>query len=280
MINNELELLEKLNFLYARNEYIDILVYISKYENLIEKKYYEICKLKLIALIELDKLIDASILIKEELSVAYVPKEFEKFLIEKRNEVSFLLRDKQRQKLTFDDLESIDKLDNDGLLAVLPLLKEFNLNPLVNRFQIIFNNNSISNLTKSLLIACLSDNKIDHKFEVIKEDTLIKFNPISVFDIRNSDNLIYLKKEMNKLPKLDINVSDILNKLLVTYLLDIYPLVISEDCCDELLVACILLINNMMSCNVKSDKMAEILTKRAENVTKMTEKLNILIESV
>ena len=39
MINNELELLEKLNYLYAKNEFIDMLLYISKYENLIEKKY-------------------------------------------------------------------------------------------------------------------------------------------------------------------------------------------------------------------------------------------------
>ena len=35
MINNESELLEKLNNLYAKNEFIDMLVYISKYENLI-----------------------------------------------------------------------------------------------------------------------------------------------------------------------------------------------------------------------------------------------------
>ena len=100
-------------------------------------------------------------------------------------------------------------------------------------------------------------------------------NAKKILDLLSTQGL-----DMNKLDKLDINVSDILNRLIITYLLDIYPLVISEDSCDELLVACILLVNNMMSCNVKSEKMSEILAKRAQKVTKMTEKINILIESV
>ena len=82
----------------------------------------------------------------------------------------------------------IDEVDEATLLSLLTQLKNFNLSNLKEKFQNIFSNQNITDLTKSLLIACLSDNKLDADFVVIKEEVLIKFNPSNVFDIRESEN--------------------------------------------------------------------------------------------
>lgn len=279
-MNDELQLLEYVIKCYEEKQYKDGLKSIHDNENLISKKYYEIIKYKLLFLMELDKFIDATILIKEELKVPYVPREFEKFLLEKQKEISFILRDKQRHKLSIEDLENIDKLDSESLLYVLPYLKDFNIKHLNNEFQNIFNNEEISNIVKSLLIAALSDYKFDYNFTITKENTLIKFNPLTVFDIRNSENFIYIEKRLQLLGNIEINVIELIKRLVITYLLYIYPLVIADEYCDEIITASILLVSKMLNVDVKCDTFTKIYTSRTKKVDLICEKLNILLESI
>ena len=280
MINNELELLEFLNKLYLENQFSKLLTTLNENEKFIEKKYYEITRLKILSLIRLNKLIEASVIIKEEFNVAYIPREFEKFLYECRQEIIFLLRDQTRKNLTFEELENIDQLDNDSLVNILPKLKEFNLSSLTNKFQNIFDNPNISNLIKSLLIACLSDYKLDHKFVIKKEDNIIKFNPINVFDIRTGDNYLYIKNQLHHFKDIEINYLDLINRLIMSYLLEVYPLVISENSCNELLVASIFLVNQMMNASIKTDDFISIYDINLENVNKICQKINILLETI
>ncbi len=280
MFKDENELLTFIEKCFKESKNDEGLKAILENNDLIYKKYYEITRYKLLFLIALDKLIDASVFIKEEFSVPYIPKDFEAFLNEKQREINFLLRDKQRHYLTMEELENIDKLGNEELLTIFPHLSDFNLNLLVKQFQTIFDNPKISNVVKSLLIALLSDNKLDYSFEVTKENTKIKFNPKNVFDIRESENYLYIEKELSKIHSIELNIYELIHRLSVMYLLDLYPLVISEKYCDEIIAVAIKMVNNMMNCNIQIEKYNEIYQENIEKSKKIYEKMNILIETI
>lgn len=277
---NEIELLDKIKKYYEDGLYKDGLDFLIANEDVIEKKYYEIIKYKLMFYIKLNKEVEASILIKEELSVPYVPADFEEFLTEKKRQIDFILKENRRKTYSSDDIESIDKLDNETLLSILPNLKKYNLNGYHNQFQNILLNTAISDLTKSLLIACLSDVKLNETFFVIKEQTTIKFNPCNIFDIREGENTLYIEEELKDLNDIEINTLEIIKRLSTTYLLNIYPLEIEKSSCDQLICACILLASQMINQTIKSAKYEQIFLENRSEVLKYCEKLNILLETI
>ena len=277
---DENQLLVNLKQLFEVKDYKNCLKIIEENEDCITKKYYEIIPYKIECLIELNKLIDASVIIKEELSVPYIPPQFEKFLRQKKKEIEFILKDKQKNTISYEDIEMIDQVDEPTLVSMLANLKNFNLNNIKEQIQNVFSNTKISDLTKSLLIACLSDNKLNADFVVIKEEVMIKFNPSNVFDIRDSENLSYIQNELNKIKDIEINTLEIINRLVMTYLLNIYPLQIEEEDCDNLLVACVLLASSMMNNHIKNSKIEQIYLENRGKINKLCEKINNLLETI
>lgn len=276
----ESELVNRIIKLYNDKMYKQGYELIIENEDIIEKKYYEITEYKIRFLVALNKLIEASIIVKEELSLPYIPKDFESFLIQINKEINFTLNDKNTFSISEDDLENLDKLDNSTLLAILPLLKKYNLNEYVRQLQNIFLNTNIKDIVKTLLIACLSDSKLNADFYVIKNEVTVKFNPTTIFDIREGDNFIYIENKIKELTDLQINIQQILVKLTTTYLLNVYPLIISNHECDILLCASLLLSFSMMNLELKNDYFKEIYSKHSKEVQKMCEKLNILLETI
>ena len=277
---DENQLLLSIEELYKDNNYQECLKIIEENEDVIIKKYYEIIPFKINCLIKLNKLIDALLIIKEELNVPYIPPLFETFLKEKKKEIELVLKDKNKSSISYEDIEMIDEVDEATLLSLLTQLKNFNLSKLKEKFQNIFSNQNITNLTKSLLIACLSDNKLDADFVVIKEEVLIKFNPSNVFDIRESENLLYIQRKLNQIKDIEINTLEIINRLIMTYLLNIYPLQIEEEDCDNLLVACVMLASSMMNNYIKNADLEQIYLKNSTKINKLCEKINNLLESI
>ena len=277
---DENQLLLSIEELYKDNNYQECLKIIEENEDVITKKYYEIIPFKINCLIKLNKLIDALLIIKEELNVPYIPPLFETFLKEKKKEIELVLKDKYKSSISYEDIEMIDEVDEATLLSLLTQLKNFNLSNLKEKFQNIFSNQNITDLTKSLLIACLSDNKLDADFVVIKEEVLIKFNPSNVFDIRESENLLYIQRKLNQIKDIEINTLEIINRLIMTYLLNIYPLQIEEEDCDNLLVACVMLASSMMNNYIKNADLEQIYLKNSTKINKLCEKINNLLESI
>lgn len=276
---NELELLKKLKEYEKKKWYSDGLKLIDENEDAITTKYYDVMFYKIDFLIETNNFIEANYFIKEELSVPYIPIEFEEFLLQKKRIVDFALR-KGKSSYSSDDIENIDKLDNDTLLSIMPELKKYNLVGYHNQLQNIFLNTQIFDLTKSLLIACLSDIKLNESFYIIKEGVTIRFNPCDVFDIRDGDNFKYVEENLSKLTDVEINTLEIINKIATTYLLNIYPLVISEFECDLLIAATLILASNMTNCTAGSEKYDDIIQNHRAEVMKMCEKINILLQSI
>ena len=280
MITNENELLKILNECLSNNQYQKGLDIFNEYEYLIEKKYYEITKIKLLFLLFLNKIIEAASLINEELKVPYIPRDFEDFLLKKQKEIDLIINEKNDKQFTIDDLFEIDSFDETKLIQVIPSLNDFNLSKIVDKIQNVFNNPNISNLIKSLLIASLSDNGLNASFTVVKENTTIRFNPSTITDIRETDNYFYIRNEIKKLQGIEINCMELITRLVITYLLDIYPLIISEDYCDEIIVAAIYLCNEMMATTIKNDNFDDFIENRSQKIEKICKKINILLETI
>lgn len=280
MITNENELLKILNECLSNNQYQKGLDIFNEYEYLIEKKYYEIIKIKLLFLLFLNKIIEAASLINEELKVPYIPRDFEDFLLKKQKEIDLIINEKNDKQFTIDDLFEIDSFDETKLIQVIPSLNDFNLSKIVDKIQNVFNNPNISNLIKSLLIASLSDNGLNASFTVVKENTTIRFNPSTITDIRETDNYFYIRNEIKKLQGIEINCMELITRLVITYLLDIYPLIISEDYCDEIIVAAIYLCNEMMATTIKNDNFDDFIENRSQKIEKICKKINILLETI
>ena len=280
MERNEEGLLINLKELYEKKEYENGLNLIKENEDLIIKKYYEITKYKILFLMALNKNIDALLIIKNELDVPYVPKDFLSFLNEKQKEIDIILSDKSTKTLSYEEISNIDLVDEKTLITMLSRLKEFNLNNLVNNFQNIFNNDKISSLTKTLLIATLSDYKLDCNFTIKKNDLLIKFNPKTVKDIRENENYNYLEKKLINAASLTINEIDLVKRLYITYLLDIYPLIVSEEYCDDIYTSVYILASNMLNIPLSNDFLVKNYIPRKENIDKIIERINILLESI
>lgn len=280
MERNEEDLLIKLSECNEKEEYKKGLDLIKDNEDIIVKKYYDVTKYKILFLMGLNKNIDALLIIKNELDVPYVPKDFLAFLNEKQKEINIILSDKTNKTLSYDEIANIDLVDEKTLIRMLSRLKEFNLNGLVNKFQSILNNGSISSLTKTLLIATLSDYKLDYDFTIVKNDVLIKFNPKTVKDIRENENYIYLERKLIDTNDLTINEIDLLKRLYMTYLLDIYPLIVSENYCDDIYTAVYLLASNMLNIPLSNDFLDKNYNSNKKNVDKIIERINILLESI
>ena len=280
MITNENELLKILNECLSNNQYQKGLDIFNEYEYLIEKKYYEIIKIKLLFLLFLNKIIEAASLINEELKVPYIPRDFEDFLLKKQKEIDLIINEKNDKQFTIDDLFEIDSFDETKLIQVIPSLNDFNLSKIVDKIQNVFNNPNISNLIKSLLIASLSDNGLNASFTVVKENTTIRFNPSTITDIRETENYYYIRNEIKKLQGIEINCMELITRLVITYLLDIYPLIISEDYCDEIIVAAIYLCNEMMATTIKNDNFDDFIENRSQKIEKICKKINILLETI
>ena len=280
MLKNENELMAFLNNCLIDRFYDEALQAIEDNFSLINKKYYDICRIKLDCLINLEKYIEASILIKEELSVAYVPLDFEEFLKDRQRIVFRKLNENKNNKVSIDDIEKIDEYDDLKLQKILSSLINFNLNLYVDKFQKIFDNPDISDITKTLLIATLSDYKLDANFTVIKENTTIKFNPKDVYDIRDGENFKQIQQEMKELGKIDVNVAKNLFKMIMTYLLDVYPLVMSEKKTSLVFTACLFLTFNAFNLKLDNQKYIEILANNQTEIQKIIKKINLLIENV
>ncbi|MCI5744781.1 MAG: hypothetical protein MR270_00620 [Erysipelotrichaceae bacterium] len=253
---------------------------INENEHLIEKKYYDITRLKIEFLISLNKYMDALLLIKQEKNVPYIPLDFEKFLNDNYDNISRKLNDKKTVKFSYEDIENIDQLDEKSLLMILPRLSEFNLIRITNQLQNILDSDNISNYIKTLLIAALSDYKLDYNFKVIKDGVTIKFNPSTVFDIRNGENYLYIQSKINKIGLDEYNVINLISRLTIYYLLDIYPLIVDYTTCDLILTSAIYLVNQMLSIDVKWEKYDENITNDIDKVNKICKKINYLLETI
>lgn len=274
MINNEIELIETVNSLINEKKNKEALELLNSNISLIEKKYYDIIRLKIELELKLDKNIDALIDIKEELKVPYVPKDFEDFLYKSKKEVDYRLKDNERKSFDYEDIENIDKLDENALTSVISKLNKFNLKGYESVFQNIFDNKSYSDFVKSLLIFTLQDAKLNHEFVVIKDKQKLTFNPSLMENYNDNFAYNYLNKKLSYVKDVPINIANQALQLALTYVFFVYPLNIDKETSD--LIACASLVYGMSLINedLENGEYKEFYLKNKEVVDDFINKIS------
>lgn len=135
--------------------------------------YYSECIEKIVSLIEEDQLEEASIKIKEELSMPYIPQDVEK-------QLQALLKDARtlapRKTLNDEEIEDYLMKDEYDQLIALQALSEKNLRAYVELIQKAFDA-AKSDLVKISLMEICINQQLNEEFKLEKDGLEIRFIP-------------------------------------------------------------------------------------------------------
>lgn len=277
-IETENDVIHFLEQLWQSKKIQDGLYVISHYQDMIVKKYYEYTRYKILFLMADGQYIEAKMIINSELNVPYIPQEFEKFLELQNREVQYELN-KDRPAVKKDVLEKIDELEEEKLLVILPHLNDYNLHLYLQQFQNILLGNEISNMTKSLLLALLADQKINHEFLLQKDKKIMKLNPATLIDIRQSNEQKIVYRKLDAM-HLQIQSQEIVLQLVNMALLEHYPFPYSEEECTLLLYSAVWLQEEMTNLSITDKNYLYYKLNHAEKLKEFSKKINNLIKSL
>lgn len=277
-IENENDVIQVLERLLKEHRIEEGLAIIKQYETIIVKKYYEFTQYKILFLIENAQYLDAKMIINSELNVPYIPHDFEIFLHEKNKLVQYELQ-KDKPSIKKEWLQQLDQLNDEQLMAILPHLNEYNLNLYLQSFQNILLNEEISNVTKSLILALLTDQKINADFLISKDHQKCMINPMTLMDIRDSKEQKWLHAQIERL-NLDIQSKEIALQMADMALLEHYPFSYSQEECMTLFCSIISLIEEMMNLTITDTIYLHYQLNHQQKIGEFCKKLNNLIKTL
>ena len=146
--------------------------------------YYDETKEKIIDLIEKEEYEEAKRLIRNELELSYVPRDFEEDLIELLNQIE--QKTFRVKSLSEEEIEEYLKKDENHQLLAVDALDKRNLRDHLYLCQDYLGGKGYKN-AKSLLIDSLIRQQIDHVFILKDEEKEIQFNPSKLIPIEECD---------------------------------------------------------------------------------------------
>ena len=214
--------------------------------------YYNECLERIENFIQEGKLLEASKLIDEELSMPYVPIEFEEKLKELKKET---LPVKKKNMLSDEEMEAyIDKGEIFQLLVVKEL-KERNIRQYLDLIQHLFDATD-SMLVKISLIEICIDQQLTEEFKIIKDGLDVHFIPAACVLPQDSEGfdvcLEYLKEWLENE---DPTLYDLCKQ---TALKEAYlhlPFEIEENEAEDMAYAIVMYVSEMMECEEAVKKM-------------------------
>lgn len=277
---NEQEILKVLETLKTFNASKEILALLNQYEDAFPKQYYQLMQFRINALLDLKQYEEAKRKVLNELEMPYIPLDFEIFLKNCLKEIDFYLNE-DKFTLQVKDLQRLDQLDDAHLLIILPQLKNFNLYPYLDKIQTLFLRQDIQDMTKSLLLATLSDLKIDYEFAVFKNNVQYLIHPIELKDLREYPSFQYLQNLIQQKAN-EFEMSDYTNfkQLIETYLLNLYPQDLSFKECDHLFYGTVKVFHELKKeQELLKDEYLNHLEKYSSEVEKYYQKVMDLLKS-
>ena len=214
--------------------------------------YYNECLEKIENFIQEGKLSEASKLIDEELSMPYVPIEFEEKLKELKKET---LPAKKKNMLSDEEMETYIEKGEIFQLLVVKELKERNIRQYIDLIQHLFDVTE-SMLVKISLIEICIDQQLTEEFKINKDGLDVHFVPAACVLPQDSDGfdccLEYLKEWLENE---DPTLYDLCKQ---TALKEAYlhlPFEIEETEAEDMAFAIVTYVSEMMECEEAVKKM-------------------------
>ncbi len=229
----ESELINIVNLLYEHSKYNACIHFINLSLDYFKNNYYEVVFILTKCLIEIKDFKRAGEILKEELSMPYIPYKYEELFISLVAEINANTNEKTKPStLTKEEITSILLLsDNyDSILQVIIELDSLNTRNYLSEIAEFFLRGNIKNFFKVMLVDVLRKQMVNHEFKYDNNGNIYKINPIASSDLLTTSS--YLEVETLLRENLAIkhpDIYEVARQLLVLYLSYKWPLTLEED---------------------------------------------------
>ncbi len=235
---NEQEAYQRLVCLYGLEMYAR-----AKEEALVLKQhakeyYYDVVSLLISTLQALEDYEEAINLLVEELSMPYIPYQYEVMFNEAYDTILLDKQDalmdhgKKASIFSEEDIETILEKPHheDMLYMALEQLEGMNIRRFLPSVRLFLKNEEAPSLAKSLLLECLHQQEVDEELEVVKHGVLLEANPVYLPMVLESEAYDEISEWLARQLE-DENPSLLVqcDQFLQYYLYDVYPRYIDFD---------------------------------------------------
>lgn len=227
--------LEKIQCLFELEKYDELLSFYESIKNSLEDDYYEIFGYVINSLINKEEFDSALDLLNEELSMPYIPQNYEHIINDLYDDVVALKQvhlTKNNAYKLYDEnnVKEILQHDNDyfNLFEIVNDLHRYNIRNLVESIQIFLKRN-VSSILKSMVLEEYLNQEISQTLIVEKNNLEFEYLASSNTYVENDENyqktIDILVDRLDKTPSfLEMALS-----IIYSYAYIIYPLTIDED---------------------------------------------------
>ena len=237
---DEEELLKKFQNLYNNGNYDNCVTYIEKKLSAFSNKFYDIMIIYLNSLINIGNKEKALKLVKEELSMPYIPMNFEDKFLEIYKEIAYIEKEGKEFNLSREKIEEILSVEEDKNLIILAIVDLCKLN-IRDFFECIksFFKRDVKNVYKVMLVDAMRGQGVNNEFTLINKGKEYKVIPSLCENVLESKDYIYIRKIVeDRIGSKEINICSCALENLMLYLSDIYPNNVEEEEYDT--IACAL----------------------------------------
>lgn len=237
---DEEELLKKFQNLYNNNQYDNCVTYIEKKLSVFSSRFYDIMIIYLNSLINIGEKEKALKLVKEELSMPYIPMNFEDKFLEIYKEVAYIEKEGKEYNLSRDKIEEILCVEEDKNLIILAIVElcKLNIRDFFNCIREFFKRD-VKNVYKVMLVDAMRGQGVTNEFVLTNKGKEYKVIPTFCENVLESKPYIYIRKLIeDKIGSKEINICSNALENLMLYLSDIYPNVVDEE--EYSVIACAL----------------------------------------
>lgn len=228
---DEEELLKKFQNLYNDGNYGNCVTYIEKKLSAFSNKFYDIMIIYLNSLINIGEKEKALKLVKEELSMPYIPMNFEDKFLEIYKEVAYIEKEGKEFNLSREKIEEILKLEEDKNLIILAIvdLCKLNIRDFFDCISTFFKRN-VKNVFKVMLVDAMRGQGVNSEFILVNKGKEYKVIPSLCENVLESKDYIYIRKIVeDRIGNKEINICSNVLENLMLYLSDIYPNNVDEE---------------------------------------------------
>jgi hypothetical protein len=223
-------LLDEFQRMYNEHKYVQCVLYIEKKLSAFSSRFYDVMIIYLYSLIKAKNKEKALKIVKEELSMPYIPALYEDRFKEIYNELAYKEKETKEFVLSRDKIREILETNTDKNVIILAIVEmcKLNIRDFLDSIQVFFKRR-IRNIFKVMLIDALRSQGVNKEFMLVNEGKKMYINPINSENVLESEDYAILKKILeDNIGKQNPNLMNLASENLMLYLSEIYPSKISE----------------------------------------------------
>lgn len=223
-------LLDEFQRMYNEHKYVQCVLYIEKKLSAFSSRFYDVMIIYLYSLIKAKNKEKALKIVKEELSMPYIPALYEDRFKEIYNELAYKEKETKEFVLSRDKIREILETNTDKNVIILAIVEmcKLNIRDFLDSIQVFFKRR-IRNIFKVMLIDALRSQGVNKEFMLVNEGKKMYINPINSENVLECEDYAILKKILeDNIGKQNPNLMNLASENLLLYLSEIYPSKISE----------------------------------------------------